>query len=309
MHKFEPFIDLRQNNRELTTDSSMWPTFTDIMTVVLMIFMFTMIAMIIKNSNLLQKLNITEGQLELTEKTQQKLQTQIVDLEQKLKDKKMELILLSDEKTMLQKNLDAKLAIISQLQKQSGTLDETVKILTQEAHAKEEVLKKTKEAYDSQIAAITEDSRKQIEEFNQKFAELMQALQKKEEEISTITEGQQELELALAKQRQEYSVLEDKYNKLIGPARSPLGKEVVTVMYSKAGSEYRILLQDLNTSSFKLISEKYLHERLSQLKGQYKDKLYIKVIFPEKSNLSYNEAWNFTREVLKKYDYYYQSNP
>jgi len=309
MHKFEPFIDLRQNNRELTTDSSMWPTFTDIMTVVLMIFMFTMIAMIIKNSNLLQKLNITEGQLELTEKTQQKLQTQIVDLEQKLKDKKMELILLSDEKTMLQKNLDAKLAIISQLQKQSGTLDETVKILTQEAHAKEEALKKTKEAYDSQIAAITEDSRKQIEEFNQKFAELMQALQKKEEEISTITEGQQELELVLAKQRQEYSVLEDKYNKLIGPARSPLGKEVVTVMYSKAGSEYRILLQDLNTSSFKLISEKYLHERLSQLKGQYKDKLYIKVIFPEKSNLSYNEAWNFTREVLKKYDYYYQSNP
>lgn len=309
MHKFEPFIDLRQNNREHNADSIMWPTFTDIMTTILMIFMFTMIVMIIKNSNLLQKLNITAGQLELTEKTQQKLQTQIVDLEQKLKNKNMELILLTDEKAVLQKNLDTKLAFISQLQKQLGTLDETVKTLTQEAHAKEEALQKTKEAYDSQIAAITEDSRKQIEEFNQKFAELMQALQQKELQISTVTEGQQELELTLAKQRQEYTVLEDKYNKLIGPARSPLGKEVVTVMYSKAGTEYRIQFQDTGTSSFKLMSEKNLHVRLNQLKEQYKDKLYIKVIFPEKSNLSYNEAWNFTRELLNKYDYYYQSNP
>jgi chromosome segregation ATPase len=307
MHKFEPFIDLRQNNREHSADSIMWPTFTDIMTTVLMIFMFTMIAVIIKNTDLLRKLNITAGALELTEKTQQKLQTQLIDLEQKLKNKNMDLILLTDEKTALQKNLDTKIAFISQLQKTLSSLDETVKTLTQEAHAKEEALKKTQEAYDSRITALTEDSLRQTEEFNRKFAELMQVLQQKDLQISAATEGQQELELTLAKQRQEYSVLEDKYNKLIGPARSPLGKEVVTVMYSKAGAEYRIQFQDTGTGSFKFMNEKNLHTRLSQLKEQYKDKLYIKVIFPEKSNLSYNEAWNFTRELLNKYDYYYQS--
>jgi hypothetical protein len=32
----------------------------------------------------------------------------------------------------------------------------------------------------------------------------------------------------------------------------------------------------------------------------------VKVIIPGDSGLSYNEAWNFTRDILSKYDYYYQ---
>ena len=316
MHKFEPFIDLRQNSKELATESSLWPTFTDIMTVVLMVFMFTMIAMIIKNSNLLQQLSVTEGQLELTEDQKESLVNQVIILEQQLKDKKMEAILLGDEKTALQKTIEAKLALISQLQQQLDLAGKTVTTLKQEIQVKEEALEKTKEAlkkteesYDIKIAALTEDTKKQIEEFNQKFAELMKALQLKEEKISTFTAEQQELELTLARQRQEYTVLEEKYNRLIRPSRSPIGREVVTVMYSKVGGKYRILLQDIGSNSFEQVQWNELHKKLGMLKDKYKNKLYVKIIFPENSNLSYNEAWDFTREILQKYDYYYQYNP
>ena len=316
MHKFEPFIDLRQNSKELTTDSSLWPTFTDIMTVVLMVFMFTMIAMIIKNSNLLQQLSVTEGQLELTKDQKESLASQVIILEQQLKDKKMEAILLGDEKIALQKTIETKLALISQLQQQLDLAGKTVTTLKQEIQVKEEALvrtkealKKTKESYDIKIAALTEDTKKQIEEFNQKFAELMKALQLKEEEISTLTVEQQELELTLARQRQEFTVLEEKYNRLIRPSRSPIGREVVTVMYSKMGGKYRILLQDIGSNSFEQVQRNELRKRLGILKDKYKNKLYVKIIFPENSNLSYNEAWDFTREILQKYDYYYQYNP
>ena len=54
MHKFQNYIDLRQNIGHRDTETSMWPSFTDIMTVILMIFMLTMIVVIIKNSNLAQ---------------------------------------------------------------------------------------------------------------------------------------------------------------------------------------------------------------------------------------------------------------
>jgi hypothetical protein len=34
--------------------------------------------------------------------------------------------------------------------------------------------------------------------------------------------------------------------------------------------------------------------------------LYVKVIIPDNSGLSYNEAWRFTNDMLTRYDYYSQ---
>jgi len=49
-----------------------------------------------------------------------------------------------------------------------------------------------------------------------------------------------------------------------------------------------------------------MHQRLAALKKQYPKTLYVKIIFPEDSNLSHTEAWGFTNELHKKYDYYFQ---
>jgi hypothetical protein len=42
------------------------------------------------------------------------------------------------------------------------------------------------------------------------------------------------------------------------------------------------------------------------LKQEEPDGLYIKVILPKDNGLSYSEAWSFTNELHKKYDYYFQ---
>ena len=55
-----------------------------------------------------------------------------------------------------------------------------------------------------------------------------------------------------------------------------------------------------------LITKKQLHQKLAAFKKKHPNDLYVRIIIPEKSGLTYNEAWNFMRGLLTKYDYYYQ---
>jgi len=306
------------------TDTSMWPSFTDIMTVILMIFMLTMIVVIIKNSNLAQQLinrekrvKLIEEGLEKSEQDRAELRIFITNLEEKLRAKEMEIILLGDEKKVMRSSLEAKLAIISALKSELGDIKEDVRALESEIAAKETETIKLKRESEERIAEITEESKRQIaeikeetlrqiEEFNRKFTALMSQLSKKEDIIVILDAEKKELALTLAKQRQAYSFLEDKYHKLIRPARSPLGKKVVAVHYSRGDGGYRILFKDLNTTEFKTVEARQLHRRLTQLKTNWQDKLYVKIIIPEVSGLTYNEAWSFTKDILSRYDYYYQ---
>ena len=64
---------------------------------------------------------------------------------------------------------------------------------------------------------------------------------------------------------------------------------------------------DWLAEEFTTVTRKELHERLSELKDLYGGALYVKVIIPDDSGLSYNEAWSFTYNTLKQYDYYHQN--
>ena len=46
MHRFTGFPDLRQNRAASGGEAEFWPSFTDIMTVILMVFMLTMVVVI-----------------------------------------------------------------------------------------------------------------------------------------------------------------------------------------------------------------------------------------------------------------------
>jgi hypothetical protein len=46
---------------------------------------------------------------------------------------------------------------------------------------------------------------------------------------------------------------------------------------------------------------------LTRLDSEHRSGLYVKVIFPENSGLSYNEAWEFTSHLHSNYDYYFKS--
>ena len=104
----------------------------------------------------------------------------------------------------------------------------------------------------------------------------------------------------------EYDTLDSKYQKLLQPARSSKGKFVVTISYRKRGKSNVIRLKSSSNGSYKTVSSKQLEKTLETLKKKHKTDLYIKVVIPEKSGLSYNDAWKFTNNLQKKYDYYFQ---
>jgi len=281
--------------------------------VILMIFMLTMTMVIIKNADLARQLLFRESEqqkaaqaLAESRELQEQLKITVTNLDEKLRAKEMEIILLGDEIKVLESSLEAKVALISALEARQKGLQEDLQQLESAAAAARAEKETLEKEFAEKTAAITEDTRLQIEEFNRKFAALMQQLSQQQEVVVVLNTEKRDLELALAKQRKAFVVLEDKYNKLIGPARSPLGKMVAAVQYAKKDGQYRILFKDVGADSFEEIDRPQLNEKLGRLKTQFRDKLYVKVIIPEDSGLSYNEAWNFTRDILSNYDYYYQ---
>ena len=104
----------------------------------------------------------------------------------------------------------------------------------------------------------------------------------------------------------DYQNLEEKYNRLIRPARSAIGKYVVEVRYEKVDGKEKYRFRAAEQDGYQSISKTRLYQELDILKAKYKDKLYVKIIIPDNSGLSYNEAWKFTSGILEKYDYYYQ---
>ena len=101
----------------------------------------------------------------------------------------------------------------------------------------------------------------------------------------------------------EYDILDGKYQKLLRPSRSSKGKTVASVIYTQEGFQ----LKNPNDSDYKRVDRVQLNKALSQLKEKFQKDLYVKVIIPENSGLSYNDAWTVTHQLLKKYDYYYQN--
>ena len=107
--------------------------------------------------------------------------------------------------------------------------------------------------------------------------------------------------------RGDYDSLKQKYDKLVKPARTPKGKYVVEVRYRKLGEDkYKIQFKDQGDTKAESLTRKQLDARLSALKKAHPKQLYIKIIIPSDSGLSYAEAWKFMKSTLEKYDYYYQ---
>ena len=106
--------------------------------------------------------------------------------------------------------------------------------------------------------------------------------------------------------QEEYDSLEEKYRNLVRAARSPAGKYVTTVVFTRdsdGGYQYRFAEPG---TSRERISREELETRLQSLKEQHGRNLYTRVVIPEDSDLSHDEAWRFTQEILNRYDYYYQ---
>ena len=142
------------------------------------------------------------------------------------------------------------------------------------------------------------------------YDQLLQAQLQRQDEYDQLLQQRQLDQVRMVQLRGEYAQLQQQYGKLLRPARSTEGKRVVEVQYDKGEQgEYRYRLRSDGETSWQVYAESQLHQRLAELKQQLGDALYVRIIIPEQSGLSYSEAWRFTQDLLAAYDYYYQNNP
>ena len=306
MHRFDTFTNLRVNAGDRQSEITLWPSFTDIMTVVLMIFMLTMVVVIVKNTTLAQALLRSEDQrrqirslLQDSETIQAELKNTMTDLEEKSRQKQMMNILLGDEIKLLKQDVEGKTVKLAIFERQTDELKKRI----DELQAR---ITEIQAESEDRLSALTESKAREIEEYNRKVLSLLNQLKEKEAVILTLGDEKQTLEMSLARQRQDFSTLEEKYIQLIRPARSPAGKKVVTVIYQRGNGLYRIGFKGLDNERIETLTTAQLHQQLGTLRQKWQDQRYVKVIIPEDSGLTYNEAWVFTKDILSRYDYYYQ---
>jgi chromosome segregation ATPase len=299
------FVDLRLNRQEGQVNESFWPSFTDIMTVVMMIFLIAMVVLLMRNMELVNELrNTMEAEQQAAQKA---AQTGAANQTLSLK--------LSEAQARIEQ-LQQQLAAAQARQQQdqetiTGQQDEMATLMT-ERNDMAEQLALANIALDKQHKQMADDQQK----LANLEARLANAMSQRDDLDSQLTQANQALADAERDQQShqqqysdlvgKYDQLRVKYDKLVRPARSPQGHFLVEIRYTKRKGLKLIDFREGGSGEFTRLDRATLSQRLALLKRGHSEGLYLKIIIPEDSGLSYTEAWSFTRDLLAQYDYYYE---
>ncbi len=316
------FVDLRLNDGQ-ASEEGFWPSFTDIMMVIMLIFLLAMLTLLLRNMDLVHQLR-TSLDAERAATAQAHSTTDInTQLNQRLKRLEEEAAMLSMRLMNLGEEHSRTLAQLGSSEEQNAQLKSSLSAITQ---ARDTALaeKKNVEIKQAELGATLALRERELTEQQQQYqlkqAEFSAELARR---AQVLAEQQRQYQLKLAelgqlkntsdsqqermkKLEMEYANLETKYNRLIRPARSSLGKVVVLVRYHKTGGRLNIEIKGPANKAYLQVSGADLHKHLSRMQEKYGKKLYVRIIFPDDSGLSYTEAWNLTESLLRLYDYYYQ---
>ena len=288
------FVDLR---REHLSSESFWPSFTDIMMVVVIIFLLTSMLLMVRNWELLEQLRNSMAAEEQAEKiilnTSQEnatLEEQLAQAQNEISMLRMQLMQASEQSNQLNIELETRdkqiIVVLGENDRLKNSVDDN----------------QNKINYLSIQIATLEKNLAQIDiDVKQKQV----ALDGERQKIIVITQERDMQSRKLASLEENFGSLKIKYDKLIKPARTAKNKYVVSVNYERIKGKERIRFKEAADSEYTLITEKQLHNKLAALKKKHPKKLYIKIVIPKESGLTYNEAWTFMKELLHRYDYYY----
>ncbi|HHI76467.1 MAG TPA: hypothetical protein ENJ94_04760 [Gammaproteobacteria bacterium] len=327
------FTDLRVNPQEGQVNESFWPSFTDIMTTVVMIFLIAMVVLLVRNMELVKQLRATmEAEriaAELARATGEEkdsLATALHRTEEQLQQARLEILRLREKGVEREKVITDQIATINELLAQRDDLTQQAAQLKLGKQQLEARLRDQQ----ARITTLTQSlknrelelqaSRSDVKNLQANIASLQESLRSSQEQSSRLQKAlaarSQELEAArqAAKTMErkylvlvgDYDNLKVKYDKLVRPARSAEGRHIVEVRYWKKDGKYHIAWHEGDEGEFQPISRRRLELVLSRLLKEHPNGLYVKVIFPENSGLSYNEAWEFTNHLHRKYDYYFR---
>lgn len=298
---FASLISGRDENEE-----SFWPSFTDVMMVITMIFLIVTVAVVLTNTRLLE--NLKRSVLAEQAATQEAQQAAFAAQKAALEAEQARLQAAQANQKAQQASEQAEF----QLQAKA-TLEEQLEYLQQRtanlemdllrSRAETEAARNTANSKDAELTRLQALTREQADTLglrDKTILELQANLEDKSKQIIGLQTKVDESEKQLLSLQGEYSELDKKYQKLLKPARSAKGKQVVEVVYSKAGYSIR----KPGETALRSVNRAALDSELTALKAQHGTDLYVKVIIPDNSGLSYNEAWRFTNEMLSKYDYY-----
>jgi chromosome segregation ATPase len=285
-------------------EESFWSSFSNVMMVILKIFLLVIVIMALNNRNLLDDLkNNVQAKEEAQEeaklalhlaqsslKANASLEEQLAYFQQRSSSLDLELLRSRAEAEgarNLSNNQKAELNRLQALNKeQADTLVNRNKILG-ELQGKLTGLMVEKERTQSELAAARDNTTRM------------------ETELSSLRTKYNESDIKLLSLQGEFTELDKKYQKLLKPARSASNKQVVEVLYQKTGYS----LRKAGEGSYRNLDRASLENELGALKTQFGNDLYVRIVIPDNSGLSYSEAWSFTNQILSRYDYYYNQTP
>ncbi|MGV6827155.1 MAG: hypothetical protein ACWA5Q_09270 [bacterium] len=318
----DSFVDLRLNRQEGQVNESFWPSFTDIMTVIVMIFLIAMVVLLMRNMELVTQLRSTmeaeRTASELARATGQEANLLAVDLhkaEERIAQMQLQVMRLQEENSRREEVIDQRNLRIQALTSKQNDLNQEIAALMLSRQRADRARVDAESALAQRDQAVAEmnlelDSLQQTRTLqDDKIRELLAVASQQRQLQAEALAAQQSVEKKYLLLADQFDDLKVRYDKLVRPARSPNGRYLVEVRYWKKGGKYFIDWRHGADGGFVNASRKSLDKQLAALKSQKPNGLYVKVIFPEDSGLSYSEAWEFTNHVHKNYDYYHQDDP
>lgn len=314
-------------------ENSFWPSFTDIMMVITMIFLMATSLLVVRNWQLVTELKesiaaeqIASQTIEITVQENATLEERLANAEQsnsilrlRAMKKDEELRIASDNIRLQQSSINQLKGLIEELYQTVEESNNAARVaeLEVERLAVEKLgLSEQLQNLERQLASQqqqTDQTRSELATAQSEIASLTESNVSQQESISVLTREKRLLNQEIEAYNQQiltlkgdYEVVRSKYEELIKPARSAKGKYIAEVYYIKGETGKIIRYKQPGYAGFINLSLAEVEKRLDRLKEQKGKDLYVKIIIPEKSGLTYNEAWNFMRNLLVKYDYYYQ---
>lgn len=278
-------------------EENFWPSFTDIMMVVVIVFLLSSTVAVLHNWDL-------SRQVQETAALEQKARERAEDLDLRRMLLQLE---LEEMQGRMEKTREA-------LQTKTGQLEQREEDLAgvQGALAEQQMqLMEMQEEY-ARVRAEMKMGEDVSAEREQELLEVQQQLEKMREEgvlheqmYVEVEEQQRQTREELELLQKEYEEMGEKYAALSKPARSPMGKVVAAVRYRKVDGQPSFMLKFPDAEQFESIGREEMHQALSRLREEHGDKLFVRIVIPMDSNLTYQEGWEFSLDLLRRYDYYY----
>lgn len=322
------FPTIGPHSIESENEGSFWPSFTDIMMVVVMIFLMATSLLIVRNWQLVAELQqsieaekLASEMIESTSQENATLEERLINAEQLISILRLRIMEKDEMLAKASQRDEQRLLAINTLESDKLLLNQTIDSTRSDlADARQKINEITAESeeFAQQLAELklqlenqkklTEAVRHELEFANAEIAALNASAEQQQINIELLEKEKIEYNRQLLTLKGDYDVVKSKYDQLIKPARSAKGKYVAEVYYvkEKSGEVYRF--KEPVDDNYQNLSLDAVEKRLNQLKQEKGSDLYVKIIIPKDSGLTYNEAWSFMKSLLQKYDYYYQGD-